>query len=341
MKADNKIIILIVYFLLSIAVFILFDFANSPDFQSYLNWYESSVNASYLNTWVLLKDPGYYFISNFSYYLSLGVLGVIFVLFTISISTKMFVAYRFLNAEMFFWFGVLYLSRLFIIHDLIQYRAGAAIGLCFLSFFFYLKAYRLRAGGIFLFAVSIHLSSILILVVIPLHSFLMKRQNANLFNFIIVAFILSFIVVLIDPYRFLMELMAKIPFLQERIAPYIDGSYQTSAIPLLNTYVLIKIIVFIFFLRWIYLNQDKELVRKNHLLYLSFFISYFSLVLGWFFRGNDSLAIRLSDFYCIYDILFFVLAMNVFTVSSKPLYRLFILISAIIFIYSSAKLIFH
>ncbi|WP_432413957.1 EpsG family protein [Pantoea allii] len=341
MTTNNKRIILVSYLLLAIAVFIIFDFANSPDFQSYLNWYESSVNLSYLDTWVLLKDPGFYFISNVSYFLSLGVLGVIFILFTISISTKMFVAYRFLNAEMFFWFGALYLSRLFIIHDLIQYRAGAAIGLCFLSFFFYLNSYRLRAGVVFLIAASIHLSAILILVVIPLHSFLRKRQSANLFNFIVITFILSFSIVLIDPYRLFMELMAKIPFLQERILPYIDGSYQTSAIPLFNTYVLIKISVFMFFLRWIYLNKNKELVRKNYLLYLSFFISYFSLLLGWFFRGNDSLAIRLSDFFCIYDILFFVLAMNVFAVSSKPLYRLFILISAAIFLYSSAKLILH
>ncbi|WHT00169.1 MAG: hypothetical protein LZT29_03225 [Pantoea stewartii] len=341
MTTDNKKIILILYFLLAIAVFIFFDFTDSPDFQSYLNWYESSINLSYLDTWVLLKDPGFYFLSNFSYFLSLGVLGVIFILFTISISTKMLVAYRFLNAEMFFWFGVLYLSRLFIIHDLIQYRAGAAIGLGFLSFFFYLNSYRLRAGMFFLIAASIHLSAILILVVIPLHSFLRKRQSANLFNFIVITFILSFCVVLIDPYRLFMGLMAKIPFLQERIAPYVDGSYQTSAIPLFNTYVLIKISIFIFFLRWIYLNQDKELVGNNYLLFLSFFISFFSLVLGWFFRGNDSLAIRLSDFYCIYDVLFFVLVLNVFAESSKPLYRLYILISAAIFLYSSAKLILH
>ncbi|MDC6724906.1 hypothetical protein OEZ75_19545, partial [Leclercia adecarboxylata] len=70
-----------------------------------------------------------------------------------------------------------------------------------------------------------------------------------------------------------------------------------------------------------------------------FFSSLFGLTLYWFFRSNDSLAIRFSDFFSIFDLVFIVQLLYVFKPFGRLIYSGLLAIYVVVFLTSSLKLI--
>ncbi|ENY9403083.1 EpsG family protein [Salmonella enterica] len=339
MNGVAKPIIIFLFACCTLVTFLSCNLNLFPDYYSYLNWYELSASTNMNNDWVFFKDPGFYLLSVISNNFGFGVIGVIFSLFIISLSSKIFFCIKLLNRETLFWVLLLYLSRLFIVHDLVQYRAGASIGLSALFLYFYLEKKKFKSFFFLCLALSIHLSSLLIVSIIPIVWYLNRNIGNNIFNQIIIISLLLSVILLFDPYINLLRLVAEFPMMHERIAPYLDGSYAVNNAPMFNSFVVIKIISYVIFFIWIYKNKKVGLTIENYLIYLCFFLSIVGLFLFWCFRSNDSLSIRFSDFFAIYDIIFFALLLNVFDVFGKFIYRYYLLVVMIVFFISSFKLI--
>nr|ACV67289.1 Wzy [Escherichia coli] len=339
MNGVAKPIIISWFVLCTLVVFFLCSFEQFPDYYSYLNWYELSVSATLNNNWVFFKDPGFYLLSVISNNFDFGIIGAIFFLFIISLSCKIFFCIKLLDWEVLFWVLLLYLSRLFIIHDLVQYRAGASIGLSALFVYFYLEKKRIKSFFFLSLALSIHLSSLLMVSVIPIAWFLNRNVGGNIIRQIAILLLILSLSLFFDPYVNLLRLVSQFPLMHERIAPYLDGSYLVSNTSMFNSFVIIKIISYVIFFVWICKNKNVGLTNENYLIYLCFFISIVGLFLFWCFRSNDSLSIRFSDFFALYDIVFFALLLNVFDVFGKFIYRYCLLVVVIVFFISSMKLI--
>lgn len=338
MNGVAKPIIIFLFLFCTLVVFFSCDFNEFPDYYSYLNWYELSISSTVNDNWVFVKDPGFYLLSVISNYFGFGVIGVIFSLFIISLSTKVFFCTKLLDRDVFLWVLLLYLSRLFIVHDLIQYRAGASIGLSALVVYFYLEKKKIKSFLFFCLAVSIHLSSLLTVLIVPIIWYLNRNIGKNLFRQMAMFIIILFLILVFDPYVNLLKLVAQFPIMHERIAPYLDGSYAVNNISILNGFVMIKFISYAIFFTWILKNNKTGLTIENYFIYLCFFISIIGLFLFLCFRSNDSLSIRFSDFFAFYDIIFFALLLNVFDMLGKLIFRYYLLLVIIIFFISSLKL---
>ncbi|MBD1403462.1 EpsG family protein [Leclercia adecarboxylata] len=340
MKNTLKLYIILCFLFIAISVFISYDYKSSPDYFSYLNWYE--VSTSYVkdgNSWVIAKDPAFYILSNLFDSIGLELQGVLLTLVLISLLTKSFALNKLLNNNAIFFVLLLYLARLFITHDLIQYRAGASVGLAFLAIVLYLDNSKIKSIIALILACLVHLSAMLVLIAIPINFYLKKRKRRDLFRLILIIFLFLVCTVIVNPYAVVIEMLMKISFFQARVAPYINGTYQTVETSILNSYVLIKILSYVIFTVWVYKNRGRELVGQYYNLYFFFFSSLFGLTLYWFFRSNDSLAIRFSDFFSIFDLVFIVQLLYVFKPFGRLIYSGLLAIYVVVFLTSSLKLI--
>ncbi|MDC6721972.1 hypothetical protein OEZ75_04540, partial [Leclercia adecarboxylata] len=89
MKNTLKLYIILCFLFIAISVFISYDYKSSPDYFSYLNWYE--VSTSYVkdgNSWVIAKDPAFYILSNLFDSIGLELQGVLLTLVSVSYYTS-------------------------------------------------------------------------------------------------------------------------------------------------------------------------------------------------------------------------------------------------------------
>lgn len=330
----------IIFFTCAITTFFfLYDVSKTPDFYSYLNWYETSISGSLSNQWVYFKDPAFFVLSNISYDIGLGVNGVIFTLIFTSLFLKVFFVKKFYSGEIFFWVVILYMARLFIIHDFIQYRAGAAVGVSSLFTYFYIKGNKAKAFLLLCIALCIHLSALLMLLILPIKRYLLRHEKQNLLGPIIFLFTILICIVILDPFKPIIEQIMTIPVLQARLSPYLNGQYEVISAPIFNSYIAVKLISYVIFVCWLYKNQSTVTVEKYFFLYILFFISLTGLGLYWFFRINDALSIRFSDFFALYDLIFIASLLQVFNPSGRFIFRFFLTLIVILFAASTSKLL--
>jgi len=133
--------------------------------------------------------------------------------------------------------------------------------------------------------------------------------------------------------------MMTIPILQARISPYLNGQYEIISAPIFNSYIAVKLISYMIFIYWLYKNQSTVTVENYFLFYILFFISLTGLGLYWFFRINDALSIRFSDFFAFYDLLFIASLLQLFSLSGRFIFRFVLTLIVVVFIVSTSKLL--
>lgn len=310
------------------------DVKHSQDYHNYLSWFLSVSKANDSSSLIVFKDPAFFYLSKLAIYLNAGVNLVIFILVSISIFSKVIFIKRHetvIVASFFF----LYFCKIFFVLEMTQFRAAAAIGLSLLTFTYYIDKRYFKSFVILLLSLSIHLSSILIVFSIPV-VYLAKRVSFEKATLIFV--ILSMLFAVLFPFK--LEYFTFIPIIGERIVPYLENSGNIVSLSLLNSYLLIKVSLFIIYVFWFLFKRDPSVIsvdRSN--LKLFFLLSAFGTFCFISFRVSDSIALRVSEFYLVYDLLFFSYLSKVFYRDSRVYFRAVLFLLSLVFLYSSLKLL--
>ncbi|MFG0729877.1 EpsG family protein [Photobacterium damselae] len=324
------------YLKISISIFIfillcfflnIFDISSTYDYLNYSEWFSNISNN--LSNYYIYKDPFFYLISKVVLFVDGGVNNVLLTLVLISIFCKLWFAYK-LPVNIFFIFLWLYFCRLFFIHDLIQFRIAVGTGFGLLFFINYIDDNKGRAFIFILLALSIHLSTLLYLIVVPLYKFVNKNTISKKAIFLVVASF--FISIYLGGNNIgLIAIFKSIPILYSRMAPYIDGSYAYTTLSLVNGYLYIKITFYIMFVAMFIYNKKNI----DTYFYLLFLISIVNTDLFLIFRWNDSIALRISDALSVFDLLFISFFLNKYR--DKLLITMIIFIVGLIMLHSSVK----
>lgn len=317
-----------------IIVIYTYRFEQSYDFYNYKNWFE--IVNSYYSPHFIFKDPFYYFLSIFYGSLGFSVLLPIVTLVFLSLFTKLIFAFR-LSYAVFILFVWLYFCRVFFIHDLIQFRIAAAsgFGALFVSCLIDNKR-RLSIFWLFL-AIITHMSTLLYVFIFNLFSISKKSCHTNRYFYLFFSFV-PLCLAFGTSEVFFVKLISMIPIVGDRVVPYINGTYAYESLSLINTYLLAKILFYIVF---IFLNLKKQISQECRGAFVFHYLSFFCSVLGTcfflLFRWNDALALRFSDTFLIFDVLFFSMFVNYFNANSKVLVSILIFVFGLFLLYPSLR----
>lgn len=280
-----------------------------PDYNSYLILYDD------IKTGEAIVEPSFLYISKFVYFIFDDVL----FLFIIYAVIGVFLKFRAIKQLTNLWLlsMAVYVSNFFILHEMIQIRAGVAAGfllLCIKPIYERnLKKFLLFA----LFAIFFHISS---LVIIPLWFLGKFKSKANLYflvPIIPIAYIIYFLKITILNF-------IPIPYVQDKLDLYIalqdlgEADFFTD-INVFNYLFLAKIFIFYFFL---YNHKIMMLHNKYSIILLNIYA--ISLFMYPALAMMPVLAGRVSELLGIVEIILFPLLYYI--LSPKYLSRLIILI---------------
>ncbi|WP_225181253.1 EpsG family protein [Pectobacterium aroidearum] len=321
---------------LSVIVFIFApDF--SRDYLLFKNWYELVPEEKFGLSWVSLKDPAFFFFATIFNSLGLSYAVMNFAYCLISLVTIFYIFNLKEYRKYLFFISLIYVSRFYLGHEFTQIRFAVAISLSTMAYVFLTQGKNIKFFIFVVLALSFHLSAALI--IIPLLSrFLPRERKGRSFIIIFIMFIFSFL--LIFDTSSLTFLVNSIPLVAERVLPYINGSYDVTSFRILTTYFSLKLflllIVSFCFLR------EKGNVDSNFINY--YYTVAISCCIHLFFKNNDALAIRIIEYFSLFDI-FFMLATIDFLYIRGFLFRvdnrlimIFIMLLTVVWLLSGFKL---
>lgn len=331
----KKQIILFVYGCISfLFFFVIRDVENSQDYLNYLDWFEDIIQTNQHVDFLQLKDPAFNFLSEVSHMFGGGVFSVVLSLVSIAIISKIMFLIRF-DTRIILAFIPLYFCKLFFIFELTQFRAAASISTATLAFFLFIDNKYFKSILCLLVALAIHMSALLIILGIPLFFLVSKVKNQEK---LVSIFLLIIFFSIIFPFDF--SLLTNIPVVGSRITPYINGEYKAENLSLINFYLLIKLSFLFFYAVWFCFKKVKGIKdNRDFYLHLFFYMSCLSTILFLVFRQNDAIALRLSEFFSVFDLLFFSFLVVVFNKESKVIFRLMLFFLCCVFLFSSIKLL--
>ncbi|WP_368913457.1 EpsG family protein [Mixta calida] len=216
-------------------------------------------------------------------------------------------------------FFLLYFSKLFLLLDLTQVRAGVAVAICLLAFHAYIKNnYRLTLLYI-AFAFCFHMSSIMFLAIFLLNT---KRPNAifwggGLLSGIFISFLnlkgylLSLMLFLHAPANYL---------------TYLNNNSDFKVNPL-NALTLINVGIFLL----LCIPRD---IFTGGVMNLAFKLYGVSVISFYVFIDFPVLSFRISEFFLVYQVVILSGLLAFIKLSQRRLYV------TLLFIYSAAQLYF-
>ena len=304
--AHNNIYFFLIVIIYSIFIFS-YDFTQSRDFDNYTDWYYFTVEND-IGSYLAIKDPMFFILSKISHFFSVGVIGVVVFYILVSLWAKLkILSVLNVSASVFILFFVFYFCRFFILLEGTQFRAAVAVPLATLGVIYYLHG--CKRSALFLFSVSVffHLSALVIFLFLILSHIISKSKKS--IAMIIYLSMLFFSIF----FKFDMSILLSFPFLGDRIADYINGDYEVTALSLFNTYLFFKVILFtIIFSSCSLIYDEKMFVFAS--------MSFFGMLLFVFFREIDSFALRLHELFALFDALLFAYATRAFNQKSRFLY---------------------
>ncbi|QWD25387.1 hypothetical protein G6686_01695 [Polynucleobacter paneuropaeus] len=161
------------------------------DAENYADYYHAVIIGNPVNA-----ESSFIFISQVVDFLGLGLSGLFFAYAFFGFFLK--IAFYVFKLPKYIHLILLYLSSYFVVHDLVQIRIGAALGISLWAIYFIGKNNILRATTLFIIAVGIHLSA-LILCFFSIFFFLInkiKERNKIFYSLSLIIFLLSIIILL-------------------------------------------------------------------------------------------------------------------------------------------------
>ncbi|SHF44816.1 EpsG family protein [Bacteroides faecichinchillae] len=284
------------FFYYLIAIFLIFTSvvfcSDSPDYEGYLFNYAEIVknNESF-------SEISFIGISKITYWMFNDICFLFFIYAIIGVTLK-FIAIRQLTN---FWFLsiVVYLSCFFMLHEMIQIRAGVATGLLLLC----IKPLYERKWKLFILlgicACCFHYSA---LVIFPLWFLKGNRINKIVWCFPLL-FAYSFYLMHLTPMFFLNSLSA-ITMNNERLDGYIFDlqNADNASVSVFNNAQLIRCGVYLFLL-----FKSDLIARFNPYIYLLLKIYVIGLSTLVFFASVPVIAFRMSEFFQTVEIILYPL----------------------------------
>ncbi|MFZ5198062.1 EpsG family protein [Enterobacter kobei] len=298
-------------YLIQIILFIMSAFISphvSHDFQNYFNGYYNLSNGFF-------PEPLSKVIFNGAKKLGFDISVSFFVLAILSIFLKI-KALRNLGLPISL-FMLIYFSKLFLLLDLTQVRAGVAVSLCLLAFDSYTKNKKINAALYIFFAFLFHLSSIMYFVI-----FLFNRNKPNVIfwiSLLLVGICISLINIKSQLVMLMMFMHAP-----ESYYVYLNSDSDFSVNPF-NTLAIANASIFLMFCVF-----NKRL--DGNVMHLAFKLYGVSIVSFYVFIDFPVLSFRISEFFLVYQVILLCGLMFSVKTSQRWIYI------TLIFLYSLAQL---
>ncbi|MFW2175823.1 EpsG family protein [Acinetobacter guillouiae] len=219
-------------------------------------------------------------------------------------------------------------SQTFILFEITQIRAGLAIALASYAIVrgIYFNKNNLSTALIFLLAISIHISTIVLLILYYLY--VIKKFNISrslILMLIFLSFMLKFLFSNTIVSTFIVYFSSSL-----RFEDYLQSNDNLS---LLSIFLISKVLI-IFFLTlfWDGLSDFKKFIV---------FLSSIGCALQIMLSFNATFGLRFSELFILFSMLTFVLPLEIKVINSvvKSLYLLLVLILSFAFYYSTTKII--
>ncbi|WP_445323844.1 EpsG family protein [Pseudomonas sp. EL_65y_Pfl2_R95] len=294
----------------------------APDYYNYSDWLHSFVDSPQLK-FVDLKDPG--FLLPYSFINWIGFEDYVF--FCLVASVSLLAKARFSSlvygGQYSFFIFFLILSRFYIVHDLVQIRVGAAIAIASCAIMFLNNGSKRKGYLLFLISLSIHLSVIILFPIYLFYAFFSKYISKI---FLLILIFSSFM------FPYFAQYALSILSGMSRVAPYINGEYQTSAVSLFSFYFMVRLLTFLSIVILLY----ERLAQTERFL---IFMSICGVAIQAFFSWNDAFSLRFSELFGLFDMASFCIIFRFIDQNSRACYALLLVIVAAIFYISSLRLV--
>lgn len=280
----------------------------SHDFQNYYNGY-------YNSNGVLFPEPFSRIIFDGARQLNFDISFGFFVFAVIAITLKIRVLVKLqLPVSLFL---LIYFSKLFLLLDMTQVRAGIAVALCLMAFESYIKNKKTSSLLYVVLAFLFHLSSIMFLVM-----FLFDKSKPKVFFWLLVI-LLGVGVSFIDIKTYLFVLMTFMHAPTNYLS-YLSGTSDFvvnpfNALAMMNTTLFFAFCIF-------------HAVLKTPVMNLAFKLYGVSVVSFYVFIDFPVLSFRISEFFLVYQIV--LLSCLYFNVKASQRW----IYSSLVFMYASAQL---
>lgn len=303
-KALNSIIFIVLF---TMAVFI--GPGVSHDYENYYNGY-------YLSDFTLFPEPLSKLSFKIPFFLGIGIFYSFFLLSLVSLSAKFYALSKFgVNVGVFF---LIYFSKLYLLLDLTQVRASAAISLCLLSVV-YIVNKRVGIALLFIFiAFLFHVSAAIFLIVFL---FDCKKIHVPVWcSAIIVSIVLSF-------FNLKSIIVYCLLFFH---APDNYIGYITTGpdvvVNSMNSLSLLGLLLFVMF-SFLTVKIKSELFIISYKLYSLSIISFFLFV------EFPVVSFRVSEFFLIYQCVIISIVYNHIASKQKWLYLIFVFLMSFFQLY--------
>lgn len=291
----------------SIVFFVLFIMAAfigrgvSHDYENYYNGY-------YLSDLALFPEPFSKLSFKIPFFLGIDIFYSFFIFSLVSLSAKFYALRKFgVNVGVFF---LIYFSKLYLLLDLTQVRAAAAISLCLISVYFIVNK-RVGISLLFVFiAFLFHVSAAIFLIV-----FLFDRNKINVpvwCSAIIVSIVLSFFNL-----KNIIVYCLLVFHAPDNYIGYITSG-PDIVVNSMNSLSLLGLLLFFIF-SFLTLKIKSELFIISYKLYSLSIISFFLFV------EFPVVSFRVSEFFLIYQCVLISIIYNYICDRQKWLYLIFVL----------------
>jgi len=290
------------------------------DYLNYLSWFDLINN----QFWVAVeqkKDVGFVllykgltFVTEQTWFFFL-IAGFV----ALSIKAKFAIKLKLGNYAALIFF--LIISRFYLVHEFTQVRAGLAIALASYAALILMNGERVKSFILFLTAMSIHIS----IIIIPL--IILARRLWPVLNRRLMLLMIPVLGILSAGVSSLLLMFVD----SQRIMVYIDTD-EAGAISLLSFYYLIRMAVFYFIVLKLYNNTNN--VQK-----LILFISSASLFFNAAFAWNSVLSLRMVEVLGLFDMAMFVIPLNFMRSNSVWFYKIMLVTFSCIMFFSTTKII--
>lgn len=293
-----------------------------PDYLNYVDWLHRAGQS--IDTIVNeFKDPGFLLLFSVVHALGLPDFTFFCIVASVSILAKFIFSKEVLNGYLAYFVFFMIFSRFYIVHDMVQVRVGVAIALASCALIFFFKGQIIKGLFFLCLGLSFHLSVVMFFPVFLMLVFGFKGFSRG-----------TIVAVLLCSFALTSLISGLSGWLGgfSRLAPYLNGEYQTSALSLISFYFLIRVMIVSFILVGFY--QFLSDVEK-----FSLSLTVIGLALQILFSWNDSLSLRTAELFGFFDMVTFVMLMRFFTYKSGVAYALFLFAVGAVFYTSSLKII--
>lgn len=316
----------ILYFPFVLFALTLFAGFRSPaidnDYQSYLGWF-NAIAAGGLTAFDWIKDPGFVLVSRIAVALGMSYVGATFVLVALALAGIVRFAWLACGERTVSILIYLVFCRFFLAQEMTAIRAGVAIPLLSLSILYMYRGRRLHAILLFLFAAAFHIS---VLAGLPIVLLAMRGVRFNS-RWWIGSMIPAVILLRIFAQNIL-EMVSQL----SRISPYLNGTLQIGTIRVLSVYVVARVIFLVLVVSFLW----KKVSPEERLF---IFCSGTGLSLQLLFSFNDTIALRSSELFGLFDVMLFIIPLNYLKPPMAYAFILILVILGALFFTSSLSII--